>query len=193
MTDLSFPFRAGEGGVPATTTDIVEIAGDMLRLALRTERRELPGFVEFGGETTNLPFENNDEGLKALVRSMVADIARRWLPTLVLSNVTIEAAGSAANAVIEYDVGGIPGRMIVAMPFMGKPAADVRIVVSNVAGQIVRSWTQLVGSAGMQLAVWDGTNDNGIRAGSGTYLYRVVPLGAGGRSIVASGFLTLAR
>ncbi len=95
--------------------------------------------------------------------------------------------------------GGEPGRFAVrAMPnpmqgetdlqlALDRPGA-VRIEILDVTGRIVYSRALATLPAGLHRIRWDGSNDRGERAPSGTYFYRV-----GGDGMRAQGKLTLDR
>ncbi|MDZ7343657.1 MAG: PQQ-dependent sugar dehydrogenase [candidate division KSB1 bacterium] len=51
--------------------------------------------------------------------------------------------------------------------------ANVRLVIYNVAGQVVRRLIDDIQPAGQRRVTWDGTNDSGERARSGVYFYRL--------------------
>ena len=52
-------------------------------------------------------------------------------------------------------------------------AADVRLTVYNVVGQVVRTLVAEHQSAGRYLVAWDATNDNGHSLSAGIYFYRL--------------------
>jgi hypothetical protein len=51
--------------------------------------------------------------------------------------------------------------------------ADVKIVIYNMLGQLVRTVVNKAVDAGYQEVVWDGLNDNGNRVATGIYIYRM--------------------
>ena len=62
------------------------------------------------------------------------------------------------------------------------------IDVYNMAGQRVRTLVDGVNAAGWHTAQWDGTDEQGRAAASGTYVYRMVAAGT-----VQAGKMTLVR
>jgi len=51
--------------------------------------------------------------------------------------------------------------------------AEVTLKIYNVLGQVVRTLVNEKQTAGYKLVVWDGTNDIGVQAASGIYIYRI--------------------
>jgi hypothetical protein len=51
--------------------------------------------------------------------------------------------------------------------------ADVKIVIYNMLGQLVRTVVDKAVDAGYQEVVWDGLNDTGSRVATGIYIYRM--------------------
>jgi hypothetical protein len=52
-------------------------------------------------------------------------------------------------------------------------AADVTVSIYNAAGKLVRTLVDGRQDAGRKSAVWDGTNDAGLKVASGVYMYRL--------------------
>jgi hypothetical protein len=52
-------------------------------------------------------------------------------------------------------------------------ATDVRLVIYDVRGRVVRTLVDGAQSAGLQRTSWDGRDESGIMAAAGTYVYRL--------------------
>jgi hypothetical protein len=52
-------------------------------------------------------------------------------------------------------------------------AANVRLVIFDVRGRVVRTLVDGAQGAGPQFAIWDGKDDRGSVAAAGTYIYRL--------------------
>jgi len=102
--------------------------------------------------------------------------------------------GEAGNTGIEERVQGVQGprvqgtalgqshpnptRGIASFEYELGKAGKVRVRVYNIAGQAVRTLVEGMEPAGRHVVVWDGRDEAGRKAGSGTYFYQ---LEAGGR------------
>ena len=64
--------------------------------------------------------------------------------------------------------------------------SNVRLVVYDILGQLVRTLVSADQSIGRFTAVWDGTNDSGVQLASGMYVYRLEATEGTGRSAVLS-------
>ena len=62
----------------------------------------------------------------------------------------------------------------VAIPYDLRDAALVTLTIHDVRGAAVRTLMDGFMAGGHHTVVWDGTDDNGRRVGSGTYLHRLV-------------------
>ena len=60
-----------------------------------------------------------------------------------------------------------------AIPFALAQASSVRLEIFDMLGQRVRTLVQEQLSAGSYRVLWDGRNEQGLRVGSGVYLYRL--------------------
>jgi methionine-rich copper-binding protein CopC len=50
---------------------------------------------------------------------------------------------------------------------------EVKLVVYNMLGQVVKTLVQTAQSAGTYIARWDGTNEDGISVAGGVYFYQL--------------------
>jgi hypothetical protein len=66
-----------------------------------------------------------------------------------------------------------PFNPMTTIPYSIKEAAQVRIDVYNIRGQLIRSFAQDHSSAGYYKVVWDGKDTNGTLVSSGIYYYRM--------------------
>jgi flagellar hook assembly protein FlgD len=56
-------------------------------------------------------------------------------------------------------------------------AAQVKIMIYNSVGELIKTLVDRNQSAGTYETVWDGTNDIGAKISSGVYYYRIIAVG----------------
>jgi len=71
--------------------------------------------------------------------------------------------------------------------------AKVSLVLYDITGKEVKTLINADQEAGMHDVQWDGTNNNGARTASGTYIYRMIAMNDNGTSNVEVKKMTLVR
>ncbi len=72
-------------------------------------------------------------------------------------------------------------------------SSRVTLTVYNLLGQQIKSLVNNTQTEGVKAAFWDGTNNNGITAATGTYFYRLTATSPSGRTYVETRNLVLLR
>ena len=83
-------------------------------------------------------------------------------------SVTVEAVPSKYSLAQSYPN---PFNPETAINFSIKQAGKVSLKIYNLQGQLIRSLVDADKLAGSYSVIWNGTNDQGVRVSSGTYLY----------------------
>jgi hypothetical protein len=71
--------------------------------------------------------------------------------------------------------------------------SDVKILIYDVLGNVVRVLANSSQPAGSYSMQWDGRNDNGSTVSSGTYIYRMIAVGSNGEQFTISKKMMLIR
>jgi hypothetical protein len=141
------------------------------------------GSVISGAHSATLGIHNvtqSDAGQYRLVVSNASGSVTSQTITLTVDGITDVPLGDAATRTLFESLGPNPARGAARLAFRLDQAADVRMLVHDVAGRLVR--TADVGhlAAGRHTASWDGATGDGVRVGTGLYF---VSLDAAGRRI----------
>jgi phage baseplate assembly protein W len=99
---ISYPFRKGKSGIPATEEDR-EVIKSSIRQILSTRKGERVMLPGFGSEIYELVFEHNDELLDAKARREVYRSLRTWEPRIDILSVNIEVDENIVTIDIFYE------------------------------------------------------------------------------------------
>ena len=66
-----------------------------------------------------------------------------------------------------------PFNPVTSIKYQIPEATQVKLVIYNLLGQVVRTLVDDVKTAGIYEVKWDGTGDQGVKLASGIYIYRL--------------------
>ena len=150
-------------------------------------KRVEDGKITVAGVTNEFTDENSINGEAPLVTFVF-----KWIgddaPSMIIDNIQVIDTDYNMNVLKPVDADAVPlpdefelmnnypnpFNPVTTMKFALPKSENVTIVIYNVLGQKVKT---LVSDqkfrAGIRTFQWNGTNDRGMRVGSGTYIYRI--------------------
>jgi hypothetical protein len=144
--------------------DLGEYGSALVDLALmNAELRELAGWCV--PESSDAPLGNQVGRILARSKTLMYSIELEWIESGTGASEAADAISFAATTPAQGDC-----RMAV----LGPAGVEATITVYDVAGRTVSTVYDGPLAEGGTIAVWDGTDSEGNRVGSGVYFARVV-------------------